>query len=71
MIRNAPTMLMRDLDHGKGYQFAHDTDDKLTMMQCLTDSLLGREYYYPTERGLEEKFKIRLEQIKDWKKQHG
>ena len=70
VIRNAPTKLMKELNYGKGYQYAHDTQDKLTNMQCLPDSLLGREYYQPTEQGLESKFKARLEQIKEWKKQH-
>lgn len=68
VIRNAPTRLMKELDYGKGYQYAHDTADKLTDMQCLPDALLGREYYRPTEQGGEGKFKARLEQIKDWKK---
>ena len=67
VIRNAPTRLMKELDYGKGYQYAHDTADKLTNMQCLPDSLLGREYYRPTEQGLESKYKTRLQQIKDWK----
>ena len=71
VIRNAPTKLMKDLDYGKGYQYAHDTAEKLTDMQCLPDSLLGREYYRPTEQGLEEKFGKRLAQIKEWKKKHG
>ena len=70
-IRNAPTKLMKELDYGRGYQYAHDTEDKLTNMQCLPDSLLGREYYQPTEQGLEAKYKTRLQQIKEWKKQHG
>lgn len=70
VIRNAPTKLMKDLDYGKGYQYAHDTDDRLTNMQCLPDSLLGRQYYQPTEQGLEARFKTRLDQIKEWKKQH-
>ena len=70
VIRNAPTKLMRDLDYGKGYQYAHDTKDKLTNMQCLPDSLLGKEYYHPTEQGLEGKYKERLAQIKAWKKAH-
>lgn len=70
VIRNAPTRLMKELDYGKGYQYAHDTADKLTNMQCLPDSLLGREYYRPTEQGLEAKYKTRLQQIKDWKKDH-
>ena len=69
VIRNAPTKLMKDLDYGRGYQYAHDTEDKLTDMQCLPDSLVGREYYRPTEHGNEKNFKTRLEQIKTWKKQ--
>ena len=70
VIRNAPTKLMRDLAYGKGYQYAHDTKDKLTNMQCLPDSMEGREYYRPTEQGLEGKYKERLAQIKAWKKAH-
>lgn len=70
VIRNAPTKLMKELDYGKGYQYAHDTEEKLTDMQCLPDSLTGTEYYKPTEQGLEGKYKARLKQIKEWKKQH-
>ena len=66
-IRNAPTKLMKELGYGKGYQYAHDAVDKLTDMQCLPDSLLGKVYYEPTEQGLENRFKERLEQIKAWK----
>lgn len=70
VIRNAPTKLMKELDYGKGYQYAHDTQEKLTNMQCLPDSLLGKEYYRPTEQGLEVKYKAKLENIKNWKKSH-
>jgi len=70
VIRNAPTKLMKELDYGKGYQYAHDSADKLTNMQCLPDSLLGREYYSPTEEGLEGRFKTRLQEIKEWKSAH-
>ena len=70
VIRNAVTNLMADLDYGKGYQYAHDSAEKLTNMQCLPDSLLGREYYRPTEQGLEARYKARFEEIKAWKKQH-
>ena len=70
VIRNAPTKLMQELDYGKGYQYAHSTREKLTNMQCLPDSLQGREYYRPTEQGLEARYKERLLQIKDWKKRH-
>ena len=71
VIRNAPTRLMRELDYGKGYQYAHDTQEKLTNMQCLPDSLLGREYYRPTDQGYEARYRERLEEIKRWKKEHG
>ena len=70
VIRNAPTKLMKELDYGKGYIYAHDTEEKLSSMQCLPDSLLGREYYRPTEEGREGAFKERLEEIKAWKKAH-
>ena len=70
VIRNAPTKLMKELDYGKGYIYAHDTEDKLSSMQCLPDSLLDREYYRPTEEGREGAFKERLEEIKAWKKAH-
>ncbi len=70
VIRNAPTKLMKELEYGKGYQYAHDTKDKLTDMQCLPDSLLGKEYYRPTEEGLEARFGARLREIKEWKKEH-
>ena len=64
-IRNAPTSLMKDLGYGKGYKFAHDYENKITDMQCLPDSLVGRTYYPPTEEGLEVRFKNRLEEIKN------
>ena len=70
VIRNAPTGLMKELHYGEGYQYAHDTEEKLTDMQCLPPSLVDRIYYRPTEQGVEGKFKTRLEQIKTWKKQH-
>ena len=71
MLRLRSPRLMQQLDYGKGYQYAHDYKDKLTAMQCLPDSLVGREYYHPTEEGLEGRFKTRLETIKAWKKEHG
>lgn len=69
-IRNAPTKLMKELDYGKGYVYAHDTEEKMSSMQCLPDSLVGREYYRPTEQGLEVKYKAKLQQIKEWKRTH-
>ncbi len=70
VIRNGVTKLMRELDYGKGYQYAHNYEDRLTSMQCLPDSLLGREYYHPTEQGVEGRYKERLRQIKEWKATH-
>lgn len=70
VIRNAPTGLMKDLDYGKGYQYAHDTEEKLTDMQCLPDSLADRTYYEPSEQGDEKKYKERLREIRDWKEKH-
>ena len=70
VIRNAPTRLMKELDYGKGYQYAHDTAEKITNMQCMPDSLRDREYYVPTEQGLEARYKARLEAIKRWKEEH-
>ncbi|MDD4066155.1 MAG: replication-associated recombination protein A [Bacilli bacterium] len=69
-IRNAPTTLMKDLGYGQGYQYAHDTVDKIAAMQCLPDSLKNKEYYNPSEQGLEGKYKKRLEEIKTWRKEH-
>ncbi len=66
-IRNAPTGLMKDLGYGKGYVYAHDTEEKMSEMECLPDSLKGKEYYFPTEQGNEARYKERLEKIKAWK----
>lgn len=71
VIRNAPTRLMQELNYGKGYQYAHNTAEKLTNMQCLPDSLVGTEYYKPTTQGLEARVKARLDEIKRWKREHG
>ncbi|WP_071143240.1 replication-associated recombination protein A [Acidaminococcus timonensis] len=69
-IRNAPTRLMKDLGYGRGYVYAHDTKEKMAAMQCLPDALKDRTYYHPTEQGLEARYKVRLQQIKDWKREH-
>jgi len=67
-IRNAPTQLMKELGYGAGYVYAHDTEDKLSSMQCLPDSLVGRKYYLPTAQGQEARVKDRMEQIEQWRK---
>ena len=66
-IRNAPTSLMADLHYGEGYVYAHDTKEKMARMQCLPDSLAGREYYHPTSEGEEEKSREKLRRVKAWK----
>ena len=63
-IRNAPTSLMKEQGYGKGYEYAHDTEKKLTHMQCMPDSLKDRTYYHPTEEGEEKKTAQRLREIK-------
>ena len=67
VLRNAPTKLMKDLDYGKGYEYAHDTKEKLTHMQCMPQSLSTREYYHPTAEGEEKEIAERLNKIKAWK----
>ncbi len=60
-IRNAPTGLMKDLGYGKGYRYAHDEAEAVAAMDCLPESLLGRRYYRPSERGGEAEIARRLE----------
>ncbi|HJH49046.1 replication-associated recombination protein A [Merdimonas faecis] len=67
-LRNAPTRLMKDLEYGKDYEYAHDTEEKLTRMECLPESLAGTVYYHPTDQGDEAKVKDRLQEIKEWKR---
>lgn len=69
VIRNAPTKLMKELSYGKGYRYAHDSAEKLTDMQCLPDSLEGKEYYRPTDEGTESRIRARLAEIKAWKEE--
>ena len=66
-IRNAPTGLMKELGYGKGYEYAHDTEEKLTHMQCMPEGLKDRIYYHPTEEGEEKKTAERLKEIKKFR----
>ena len=63
-LRNATTKLMKDLDYGKGYRYAHDEEDKVAAMDCLPPSLLGRRYFEPTQEGREKQLSQRLEEIR-------
>ncbi|WP_455616527.1 replication-associated recombination protein A [Eisenbergiella sp.] len=69
-IRNAPTRLMEDLHYGEGYIYAHNTEEKVTAMRCLPDSLMDKRYYVPTEEGKEAEVKEKLERILQWKREH-
>lgn len=69
-IRNGVTELMQELHYGEGYQYAHDTDAKLTAMTCLPDSLQDRAYYRPGTQGQEEAVSRKLEQIKAFRQGH-
>ena len=60
-LRNAPTRLMKSLDYGRGYRYAHDDPDGVAAMDCLPERLRGRQFYAPTERGFEKEIKRRLE----------
>jgi putative ATPase len=63
-LRNAPTKLMKELDYGKGYLYAHDEEGRVADMDCLPDSLKGRSYYKPTQEGREKLLAQRMEEIR-------
>jgi putative ATPase len=63
-LRNAPTRLMKELDYGKGYRYAHDEEGRVADMDCLPDSLKGRSYYKPTQEGREKTLAARMEEIR-------
>jgi putative ATPase len=63
-LRNAPTRLMKELDYGKGYQYAHNEEGRVADMDCLPDSLKGRSYYQPTQEGREKLLAQRMEEIR-------
>jgi putative ATPase len=63
-LRNAPTKLMKELDYGKGYRYAHNEEGKVADMDCLPDSLKGRSYYHPTQEGREKILAQRMEEIR-------
>lgn len=69
-VRAAYTRLQKELGYGKDYQYPHDAPDKITNMQCMPDSLVGKHYYHPTEQGKEISCKRRYEWILDWHRKH-
>ena len=69
-IRNAPTGLMKDLGYGRGYQYAHDAAEARVEQEHLPEALRGRQYYRPTERGLEAELGRRLAEWRRWREAH-
>jgi putative ATPase len=63
-LRNAPTQLMKGLGYGRNYQYAHELESKVADMQCLPDNLRDRQYYHPTNEGIERRIRERLEEIR-------
>jgi putative ATPase len=70
-LRNAPTKLMKELDYGRDYQYAHDVEGKVAAMECLPASLAGRRYYVPTDQGREKGLGVRMEEIRRIKEGKG
>jgi len=66
-LRNAPTRDMKAWGYSEGYQHAHQFENAITDMECLPLSLAGRQYYFPTDRGMEKRIAERLEEIRKLK----
>jgi putative ATPase len=64
-LRNASTRSMKEWGYGAGYQHAHGFDDAMNQMECLPESLAGRTWYHPADRGVEKRIKERLEEIRN------
>jgi putative ATPase len=69
-LRNAPTRAMKEWGYGEGYEHAHQQEEGLTAMECLPEWLAGRRFYEPTDRGVEQRIRERLEAIRKWKAAH-
>ena len=71
-IRNAPTALMKELDHGEGYRYAHDEKEAYAAGETyLPEELQDTSFYHPVEQGLEIKIKQKLEHLKNLDKKTG
>ena len=66
-LRNAVTGLMKNIGYGEGYQYAHDSEDKVTNMTCLPDNLSSRTYYKPTDQGFEARLRSHMDEIRKLK----
>ncbi|HEU0138607.1 MAG TPA: replication-associated recombination protein A [Bryobacteraceae bacterium] len=67
-LRNAPTRQMKQWGYGAGYEHAHNLADAITSMECLPPGMSGRQWYFPTNRGVEARIAERLEAIRAGKK---
>ena len=64
-LRNAPTQLMKELDYGKDYRYAHNEEDAFAAGEhYLPEELEGSQFYFPVERGLEIKIAEKLAWIR-------
>jgi putative ATPase len=64
-LRNAPTSAMKAWGYGSGYQHAHQFENAVNQMECLPESLAGRRWYQPSDRGMEKRISERLEEIRN------
>ncbi|MCB1018571.1 MAG: replication-associated recombination protein A, partial [Acidobacteria bacterium] len=63
-LRNAATKLMKDIGYGHGYEHAHNRPGAVVDMECLPSSLAGRQYYHPSDRGVEQRIQDRLADLR-------
>jgi putative ATPase len=71
-LRNAPTKLMKELDYGKGYRYAHDEEDGFAAGETyLPQGIESAKFYHPVERGLEIKIADKLRELRNRNKQAG
>ena len=64
-LRNAPTRAMKQWGYGEGYQHAHNFEDAMVDMECLPPSMAGREWYHPSDRGVEKRIAERLAELRE------
>jgi putative ATPase len=70
-LRNAPTRAMKEWGYGAGYQHAHQFEDALPEMECMPERLVGRRFYEPVHRGLEQKIAERLAELRKRRERRG
>ena len=68
-IRNAPTKLMKDLNYGKGYQYAHDHENHFADLEFLPEEISGKAFFEPSDNPTEERIRKWLKER--WKEKYG